>query len=86
MRDDLQGVGVTRAILFEAAEDNVQELRFHDARATFCTWARRAGERIGQKETGKMIDATTAALRRSLTFSTSRSPTSVARSRSSSSA
>jgi hypothetical protein len=43
--------------------ENVQELRFHDARATFCTWARRAGksdsrisERTGQKESGKMID------------------------------
>jgi integrase len=63
LRDDLKACGVTRAILFEATEDNVQELRFHDARATFCTWARRAGksdswisERTGQKETGRMID------------------------------
>jgi integrase len=63
LRDDLKACGVVRAILFEATEDNVQELRFHDARATFCTWARRAGksdswisERTGQKETGKMID------------------------------
>jgi integrase len=63
LRDDLKACGVTRAILFETEEENVQELRFHDARATFCTWARRAGksdswisERTGQKESGKMID------------------------------
>jgi hypothetical protein len=48
-----------RSILFEADVDNVQALRFHDLRATVCTWARREGksdswisERTGQEVTG----------------------------------
>jgi integrase len=32
-----------REILFSEA-GNVQQIRFHDGRATFCTWARRAGK------------------------------------------
>ena len=60
--EDLKAAGVTRAILFEADAENVQALRFHDLRATFCTWARREGrsdawisERTGQEVTGDMI-------------------------------
>jgi integrase len=63
LRDDLRAAGVTRAILFEDDEANVEPLRFHDLRSTFCTWARRAGksdawisERTGQEVTGNMID------------------------------
>jgi integrase len=44
LRDDLHAVGVARAILFEDDEANVEQLRFHDLRSTFCTWARRAGK------------------------------------------
>ncbi len=63
LRDvDLKAAGVTRGILFEADADNVEALRFHDLRATFCTWARRAGkgdawisERTGQDVNGDMI-------------------------------
>ena len=62
LRDDLRLAGVTRSILFEDEAENVQALRFHDLRATFCTWARRAGksdawisERTGQEVTGAMI-------------------------------
>jgi hypothetical protein len=43
--------------------DNVEPLRFHDLRSTFCTWARRAGksdawigERTGHELTGSMIN------------------------------
>jgi hypothetical protein len=63
LRDDLKAVGVTRAILFEENEPNVEPLRFHDVRSTFCTWARRAGrsdawisERTGEEVTGSMIN------------------------------
>ena len=62
LRKDLRRVGVTREILFSDAP-NVQALRFHDFRSTFCTWARRAGksdvwiaERTGHRLTGAMID------------------------------
>jgi hypothetical protein len=62
LRDDLKAVGVTRALLFEEDAENVQGLRFHDLRSTFCTWARRAGksdawigERTGHELSGDMI-------------------------------
>jgi len=37
LRADLQVVGINRAILFSDAP-NVEPLRFHDCRSTFCTW------------------------------------------------
>ena len=62
LRDDLTLAKVTRAILFEDNAENVEALRFHDLRSTFCTWARRAGksdawisERTGHDVTGSMI-------------------------------
>ena len=62
LREDLKAVGVTRSILFEEDAPNVEALRFHDLRSTFCTWARRAGksdawigERTGHELTGSMI-------------------------------
>jgi integrase len=62
LRADLKAVGVTRAILFEEDAPNVEPLRFHDLRSTFCTWARRLGksdawisERTGHEPTGDMI-------------------------------
>jgi integrase len=62
MRDDLQRAGITRSLLFSTAS-NVVPVRFHDMRATFCTWARRQqrsdlwiGERSGHRPTGKMLD------------------------------
>jgi hypothetical protein len=42
LRDDLGIVGVDRAILFTEDDPNVEALRFHDLRATFVTWAKRA--------------------------------------------
>jgi hypothetical protein len=61
--EDLKAAKVTRAILFEADAENVEALRFHDLRSTFCTWARRAGksdawfsERTGHESTGDMIN------------------------------
>jgi hypothetical protein len=63
LRDDLKAVGVTRALLFEEDAPNVEPLRFHDLRSTFCTWARRAGksdawisERTGHDVSGDMIN------------------------------
>jgi integrase len=63
LRDDLKAVGVKRAILFEETAENVEALRFHDLRSTFCTWARRLGksdawisERTGHELTGDMIN------------------------------
>jgi integrase len=63
LRDDLRAVGVTRALLFEEDAPNVEALRFHDLRSTFCTWARRAGksdawisERTGHELSGDMIN------------------------------
>jgi hypothetical protein len=54
---------LTRGILFEDDADNVEPLRFHDLRSTFCTWARREGksnawisERTGHEPTGDMIN------------------------------
>jgi integrase len=62
LRADLKRAKVTRAILFEDTAENVESLRFHDLRSTFCTWARRAGksdawisERTGHDLDGKMI-------------------------------
>jgi hypothetical protein len=59
----IAAAGVTRAILFEENADNVEALRFHDLRSTFCTWARRAGksdawisERTGHEVTVSMIN------------------------------
>lgn len=46
LRDDLKTAGVTRALLF-AISPKVEPLRFHDLRATFVTWARRAGKGDG---------------------------------------
>jgi integrase len=61
LRDDLKAVGVTRYILFEEDAPNVEALRFHDLRSTFCTWARRIGksdawisERTGHELSGDM--------------------------------
>ena len=62
LREDLKLAGVDRALLFSDAS-NVVPMRFHDLRATFCTWARRQGksdywicERSGHKPTGAMIE------------------------------
>jgi hypothetical protein len=56
-------VVATRALLFEEEAPNVEGLRFHDLRSTFCTWARRAGrsdvwisERTGHELSGDMIN------------------------------
>lgn len=46
LRDDLRAAGVTRALLFSKS-DKVEPLRFHDLRATFVTWAKRAGKSDG---------------------------------------
>lgn len=46
LRMDLDCAGVTREILFTKSEQIVP-LRFHDLRATFVTWARRAGKGDG---------------------------------------
>jgi integrase len=61
LRTDLRASGVTRETLFTEAS-NVQKIRFHDGRATFCTWARRAGrsdlwitERTGHTPTSAML-------------------------------
>jgi len=57
LRNDLRAAGVTREILFSSA-DNVEALRFHDMRATFVTWARRAGRGRGWicDRTGHLTD------------------------------
>ncbi len=62
LRADLRAAGIDRKILFSTAP-NVVELRLHDMRATFCTWARRAGyddawiaARTGHRPSGRMID------------------------------
>jgi len=59
LRDDLKAVGVTRSILFEDEAPNVEPLRFHDLRATFCTWARRSGKSDAwiSERTGHDIEA-----------------------------
>src|SRR6185436_19414385 len=46
-RADLRAAGITREVLFTKAP-NVEPLRFHDGgRATFVTWAKRAGKSDG---------------------------------------
>jgi integrase len=62
LRDDLRLAGVKREILFVDAP-NVEAIRFHDLRATFFTWACRAGrsiewiaERTGHRPTTRMAD------------------------------
>jgi len=62
LRADLKASGVTRAILFSQAK-NVAQIRFHDGRASFCSWARLAGfsdvwirERTGHSPTSDMVD------------------------------
>lgn len=68
LRADLRLAGVTRAALFQV-EENVEPLRFHDLRATFVTWAKRAGkgdgwiaDRTGHL-TSEMVDRYTRAAR-----------------------
>lgn len=58
LRADLKAAGVTRELLFSKAR-NVEPLRFHDTRATFVTWARRAGKGRGwiSDRTGHLDDA-----------------------------
>jgi integrase len=63
LRVDLKTAKITRSILFEEDAPNVEPLRFHDLRSTFCTWARREGksdtwisERTGHEPTGDMIN------------------------------
>ncbi len=46
LRADLRAAGITREVLF-AKTENVEMLRFHDMRATFVTWAKRAGKSDG---------------------------------------
>jgi integrase len=46
LRADLRAAGITRSELFDAGP-NVEPLRFHDLRATFNTWAKRAGKSDG---------------------------------------
>jgi hypothetical protein len=62
LQADLKASGVTRAILFSTAK-TVEAIRFHDGRATFATWAKRAGkepawikDRTGWSPTSEMID------------------------------
>jgi len=58
LREDLKAASVTRELLFSTAA-NVEPLRFHDMRATFVTWARRAGKGRGwiSDRTGHLDDA-----------------------------
>lgn len=58
LRQDLLVAGVTRGILFTNTEE-IQALRFHDLRATFVTWAKRAGKHDGwiKHRTGHITDA-----------------------------
>jgi hypothetical protein len=78
LRDDLKAVGVTRALLFEEEAPNVEPLRFHDLRSSFCTWARRAGRSdawISERTGHELSGDPTVARRRSKTWPTPRSPT-----------
>lgn len=58
LRQDLLIAGVTRGVLFSNT-DEIQALRFHDLRATFVTWAKRAGKHDGwiKHRTGHITDA-----------------------------
>lgn len=71
LHEDLRLAGVRRELLFSTAP-NVMAIRFHDLRATFCTWARRMGkdghwicERSGHTPSGPMLDRYT---RQAVTF------------------
>jgi integrase len=57
LREDLKTAGITRKLLFTRSE-RVEPLRFHDTRATFVTWARRAGKGQGwiADRTGHLTD------------------------------
>jgi hypothetical protein len=62
IREDLVSSGMKREILFSKPH-NAQRIRFQDGRATFGTWARRAGEedawtklRTGHTATSKMLE------------------------------
>lgn len=57
LREDLKLANVTRAALF-ANTEHVEPLRFHDLRATFVTWSRRAGKGQGwiADRTGHLTD------------------------------
>jgi integrase len=57
LRADLKDAGITRELLFSTAV-NVEPLRFHDMRAGFVTWARRAGKGRGwiADRTGHLTD------------------------------
>lgn len=59
LRADLRAAGVTRAGLFDHG-GAVNHVRFHDLRATFATWAKRAGWTEGQitDYTGHLAPAT----------------------------
>ncbi len=46
LREDLGAAGVKRELLF-TADPEVEPIRFHDLRATFATWAKRAGRDDG---------------------------------------
>ena len=58
LRADLRAAGITRELLFDDGP-NVEPLRFHDLRATFTTWAKRAGKGDGwiQDRTGHQAPA-----------------------------
>lgn len=68
LRADLLLAGVTRSVLFQKSV-NIEQLRFHDLRATFVTWAKRDGKGdgwIGDRTghlTQEMIDRYTRAAR-----------------------
>jgi integrase len=59
IREDLKRAGVTRRLLFDGGPHNVQPIRFHDLRATFVTWALRAGRGRGwiTDRTGHLTEA-----------------------------
>src|SRR5262249_22499515 len=59
LRADLRAAGITRAGLFEHG-GAVNHVRFHDLRATFATWAKRAGWTEGQitDRTGHLAPST----------------------------
>lgn len=58
LREDLKAAGIDREILFTKS-NKVVPLRFHDLRATFVTWARRAGKGYGwiSDRTGQLTPA-----------------------------
>lgn len=60
LRGDLRAAGVTRAALY-STDRQIEALRFHDQRSTFCTWARRAGKGWGwvSERTGHLSESMT---------------------------